>query len=151
MKSELVCAQLEQTLLMLILCGAQHSYRDALEATGRSVCPKHVVKAYHYMVANARENITVADLTRVTGVSGRALYEGFRRFKGSSPIACLRAIRMQAVRKELLEGGGGGEGGGCGDVTNIAARWGFTHLGRFASSYQKIFGEKPSQTLRRRR
>jgi AraC-like DNA-binding protein len=136
---------------MLILCGAQHSYRDALEATGRSVCPKHVVKAYHYMVANARENITVADLTRVTGVSGRALYEGFRRFKGSSPIACLRAIRMQAVRKELLEGGGGGEGGGCGDVTNIAARWGFTHLGRFASSYQKIFGEKPSQTLRRRR
>jgi len=144
-KSRLVCAQLEQTLLMLILCGAQHSYRDALEATSRSVCPKHVVKAYQYMVANARENITVADLTRVTGVSGRALYEGFRRFKGSSPIACLRAIRMQAVRKELLEGGD------CGDVTHLAARWGFTHLGRFASSYQKIFGEKPSQTLRRRR
>ena len=144
-KSRLVCAQLEQTLLMLILCGAQHSYRDALEATSRSVCPKHVVKAYQYMVANARENITVADLTRVTGVSGRALYEGFRRFKGSSPIACLRAIRMQAVRKELLEGED------CGDVTHLAARWGFTHLGRFASSYQKIFGEKPSQTLRRRR
>jgi AraC-like DNA-binding protein len=144
-KSRLVCAQLEQTLLMLILCGAQHSYRDALEATSRSVCPKHVVKAYQYMVANARENITVADLTRVTGVSGRALYEGFRRFKGSSPIACLRAIRMQAVRKELLEGGD------CGDVTHLAARWGFTHLGRFASSYQRIFGEKPSQTLRRRR
>jgi AraC-like DNA-binding protein len=144
-KSRLVCAQLEQTLLMLILCGAQHSYRDVLEATSRSVCPKHVVKAYQYMVANARENITVADLTRVTGVSGRALYEGFRRFKGSSPIACLRAIRMQAVRKELLEGGD------CGDVTHLAARWGFTHLGRFASSYQKIFGEKPSQTLRRRR
>jgi len=144
-KSRLVCAQLEQTLLMLILCGAQHSYRDALEATSRSVCPKHVVKAYHYMVANARENITVADLTRVTGVSGRALYEGFRRFKGSSPIACLRAIRMQAVRKELLEGED------CGDVTHLAARWGFTHLGRFASSYHKIFGEKPSQTLRRRR
>ena len=81
----------------------------------------------------------------MTGVSGRALYDGFRRFKGSSPIACLRSIRMQAVRKELLEGGDGGDG------TNLAARWGFTHLGRFASSYQRIFGEKPSQTLRRRR
>ena len=33
-KSRLVCAQLEQTLLMLILCGANHSYRDALEAVG---------------------------------------------------------------------------------------------------------------------
>jgi AraC-like DNA-binding protein len=144
-KSSLVCAQLEQTLLMLILCGAQHSYRDALQATERSVCPKHVVKAYQYMEANARENITIADLTRITGVSGRALYEGFRRFKGSSPKACLRAIRMQAIRKELLNGAEGD------DVTRLAARWGFTHLGRFASTYQKIFGEKPSQTLRRRR
>ena len=144
-KSRLVCAQLEQTLLMLILCGAEHSYRDALEASDRSVCPKHVVKAYQYMEANARENITIADLTRVTGVSGRALYEGFRRFKGSSPKACLRAIRMQAIRKELLAGAEDD------DVTRLAARWGFTHLGRFASNYQKIFGEKPSQTLRRRR
>jgi AraC-like DNA-binding protein len=144
-KSRLVCTQLEQTLLMLILCGANHSYRDALEAVGQSVCPKHVVKAYQYMTANARENITIADLTRVTGVSGRALYEGFKRFKGVSPKSCLRSIRMQAVRKELLEGEE------TDDVTRIAERWGFTHLGRFASNYQRIFGEKPSQTLKRRR
>jgi AraC-like DNA-binding protein len=144
-KSRLVCAQLEQTLLMLLLCGANHSYRDALQATDKSVCPKHVVRAYQYMVANARENITIEDLTRLTGVSGRALYEGFRRFKGASPKACLRAIRMQEIRKELLEGDDSD------DVTVIAERWGFFHLGRFASNYQKIFGEKPSQTLRRRR
>ncbi len=144
-KSRLVCAQLEQTLLMLILCGANHSYRDALEATGQSVCPKHVVKAYQYMMANARENITIQDLTRVTGVSGRALYEGFKRFKGASPKTCLRSIRMQAARKDLLEGDEPD------DVTRIAERWGFSHLGRFAESYRKIFGEKPSQTLKRRR
>lgn len=144
-KSRLVCTQLEQTLLMLILCGANHSYRDAIDSVGQSVCPKHVVKAYEYMSANARENITIADLTRVTGVSGRALYEGFKRFKGVSPKSCLRSIRMQAVRKELLEGQEPD------DVTRIAERWGFTHLGRFASNYQKIFGEKPSQTLKRRR
>jgi AraC-like DNA-binding protein len=144
-KSRLVCAQLEQTLLMLLLCGANHSYRDALQATDKSVCPKHVVRAYQYMVANARESITIEDLTRLTGVSGRALYEGFRRFKGASPKACLRAIRMQEIRKELLEGDDSD------DVTVIAERWGFFHLGRFASNYQKIFGEKPSQTLRRRR
>jgi AraC-like DNA-binding protein len=144
-KSRLVCSQLEQTLLTLLLCGAQHSYRDALQATDKSVSPKHVVKAYQYMLANARENISIEDLTRLTGVSGRALYEGFRRFKGASPMACLRAIRMQAIRKELLEGEDSD------DVTVVAQRWGFFHLGRFASNYQKIFGEKPSQTLRRRR
>jgi AraC-like DNA-binding protein len=144
-RSKLLCTQLEQTLITLILCGANHSYRDALEAADGAVCPKHVLKAHQYMMANARENITIEDLTHVAGVSGRALYEGFRRFKGASPMACLRAIRMQAIRKELLEGDDSD------DVTLIAQRWGFFHLGRFASNYQKIFGEKPSQTLRRRR
>ncbi len=144
-RSKLVSAQLEQTLLMLILCGASHSYSDALQAADKSVCPKHVMKAYQYMVANARQNITIEDLTRVAGVSGRALYEGFRRFKGAAPMACLRAIRMQAIHKELLAGDASD------DVTLIAQRWGFFHLGRFASNYQRIFGEKPSQTLRRRR
>jgi transcriptional regulator GlxA family with amidase domain len=144
-QSRLVCTQIEQTLLTLILCGARHSYSDALQAADGSVCPKHVVKAYQYMMANARENISIEDLTSIAGVSGRALYEGFKRFKGASPMACLRAIRMQAIRKELLDGKD------TDDVTLIAQRWGFFHLGRFAANYQRIFGEKPSQTLRRRR
>ena len=33
-------------------------------------------------------------------------------------------------------------------VTQIAARWGFGHLGRFAAGYRKSFGEHPSETLR---
>ena len=144
-QSRFVCTQIEHTLLTLILCGARHSYSDALQAAEGSVCPKHVAKAYQYMAANARENITIEDLTAVAGVSGRALYEGFRRFKGTSPMACLRAIRMQAIRKELLEGED------TDDVTLIAQRWGFFHLGLFAANYQRIFGEKPSHTLRRRR
>lgn len=144
-KYELVSGPLQQTLLTLLLTGVDHSYRDALQMAGKSICPKHVFKAYNYMVANARESITIEDLTRVAGVSGRALYEGFKRFKGAPPKACLKAIRMQGVRRELLEGQDSD------DVTVIAQRWGFFHLGRFASNYQQIFGEKPSQTLRRNR
>lgn len=33
-------------------------------------------------------------------------------------------------------------------VTDIASRWGFAHLGRFAVTYRARFGESPSQTLR---
>jgi AraC-like DNA-binding protein len=143
--STLASTQFEQTVIMLLLTGAHHSYRDALEASGKSICPKHVSKAYEYMVANAHEAITIEDLTRVTGVSGRALHEGFKRFKGAPPKACLKAIRMEGTRRELLEARDGD------DVTVIAQRWGFFHIGRFASNYQRIFGEKPSQTLRRRR
>ena len=33
-------------------------------------------------------------------------------------------------------------------VSEVAYRWGFTHLGRFAGAYRERFGETPSQTLR---
>jgi AraC family ethanolamine operon transcriptional activator len=36
-------------------------------------------------------------------------------------------------------------------VTEVAFRWGFWHLSRFAREYRSMFGESPSETLRRRR
>ena len=35
-----------------------------------------------------------------------------------------------------------------GSVADIAGRWGFTHLGRFAATYRERYGCPPSQTLR---
>jgi Helix-turn-helix domain len=37
------------------------------------------------------------------------------------------------------------------DVTTVALRHGFTHMGRFSGYYQSAFGELPGTTLRRRR
>jgi transcriptional regulator GlxA family with amidase domain len=36
-------------------------------------------------------------------------------------------------------------------VTVIAAKLGFTELGRFAVRYRELFGERPSETLRRQK
>jgi transcriptional regulator GlxA family with amidase domain len=36
-------------------------------------------------------------------------------------------------------------------VAGVAAKWGFTHLGRFSRQYQAAFGEKASETLLRAR
>jgi AraC-like DNA-binding protein len=35
------------------------------------------------------------------------------------------------------------------NISSIAMGWGFTHLGRFSSDYKKLFGETPSETLKR--
>lgn len=34
-------------------------------------------------------------------------------------------------------------------VTDVAVRWGFFHLGRFAQQYRERFGVLPSETVRR--
>jgi len=34
-------------------------------------------------------------------------------------------------------------------VTQVATHWGFLHLGEFARDYQRLFGERPSETLGR--
>jgi AraC-like DNA-binding protein len=34
-------------------------------------------------------------------------------------------------------------------VTRTALAFGFAHLGRFSASYRRMFGETPSETLRR--
>jgi AraC-like DNA-binding protein len=36
-------------------------------------------------------------------------------------------------------------------VTAVAARYGFTHFGRFAAAYRRRFGELPSVTFNRAR
>jgi AraC-like DNA-binding protein len=44
------------------------------------------------------------------------------------------------VRQMLKQGNG---------VTDAATAWGFWHFGHFSQEYKKLFGELPSDTLRR--
>jgi AraC-like DNA-binding protein len=34
-------------------------------------------------------------------------------------------------------------------VTAIASKWGFTQLGRFSVTYKEVYGESPSETMKR--
>jgi AraC-like DNA-binding protein len=95
-----------------------------------------------YAAAHLGDLITLGDLARVAGVSARSLQLEFHRRRGVPPMAWLREQRLERVRAELLRG--------VGTVSEIALRYGFTHLGRFAEAYRQRFGEAPSQTLRPR-
>lgn len=86
---------------------------------------------------------SVESLARVAGVSARSLCRGFQRLRGCGPMAAVRRVRLQFVRRDLLEAGPDGR------VTDIAMRWGFYHLGRFSRLYAAQFGELPSATHRR--
>jgi AraC family transcriptional regulator, ethanolamine operon transcriptional activator len=85
---------------------------------------------------------TVVDICMALGVSERTLQYAFRDYVGMSPVAYLRVCRLNRVRAELASAHPAGT-----TVTQVAMRFGFLHLGRFAGDYKRLFGMTPSQTL----
>lgn len=110
---------------------------------GRSGGSRVVRLATDFMREHVAEPITMTDVAAVAFVSTRGLHAAFTRELGETPMQYLRCMRLDAIRSELLAGGA--------DVTvaAVARRWGFVHLPRFAAQYRRVFGERPSETLRR--
>ena len=133
---------LESLLLSAILEVQPHNYSDALNEGKACIAPRHVRQVERYIDEHAQEEIDLVTLVEASGVSARTLFEGFQRFRGTSPMAHLRAVRLERVREALLSGGEGR------NVSDIATAWHFFELGRFAGLYRQRYGESPSQTLK---
>ncbi|KPU96783.1 hypothetical protein APR50_02625 [Variovorax paradoxus] len=108
-----------------------------------TVARRHIVAlAREYMRAHADEAISVPDLCAATGVSRRALQYAFEDVVHLSPVTYLRVMRLNRVRREL-------QTHRRDSIGDVAARWGFWHLSRFAADYSRLFGELPSATRAR--
>jgi AraC-like DNA-binding protein len=124
----------------------EHPYGDESTGSPRSRRPRTVKRALDAMHAEPSQPYTVGDLAAIAGVGVRVLQESFRQHVGVSPLAYLRRLRLDGVHDELSR-----SDPWQANVSEVAHRWGFTHLGRFAGAYRARFGEPPSQTLRERR
>ena len=102
--------------------------------------PGYLRRAEAHIRAHGGRTVSLDELAVITGMSERALQDAFRRYRGCSPSAFSRDIRLDAARATLLAGEG---------VTETALAFGFNHFGRFAQSYAERFGEKPSETVKR--
>jgi AraC-like DNA-binding protein len=140
----LVADRLASGLVALLLTSMPNNKQRAIEAAGRSTAPFFVRRVEQFIEEHARDAIALADLIGVAGVSTRALQTSFRRFRNTTPMAYLRAVRMELTQTELMNAGRQGL-----SVAAVANAFGFGHLGRFARDYQARFGELPSQTLYR--
>lgn len=135
-----------ETCLMAALAFLQpHDQADAFTRVDSGSEPQPVRRVREYLEAHAHEPVDMAVLGAVAGIPVRTLHHQFRRALGQSPMQLLRDIRLDRVRRELLQAGPGA------NVTQIALQWGFDHLGRFAATYRDRFGEAPRETLHRQR
>lgn len=89
-------------------------------------------------------NLRVSGLASQVGVSRRTLENAFQDGIGVSPAAYIKATRLQALNRHLLEATGTEL-----SVASICHQHGFSHLGQLASDYRAMYGELPSLTLRR--
>jgi transcriptional regulator GlxA family with amidase domain len=100
-----------------------------------------------YCEERAGEPVSVADMAAAAGVSLRTLQDRFRIHLRTTPSAHLRRVRLDRVHQDLLRIA---DGSASGTVAEVATRWGFTHLSRFAAYYREAYGQVPSRTAKRR-
>ncbi|GEL19891.1 AraC family transcriptional regulator [Pseudonocardia asaccharolytica] len=117
------------------------------QLTGETEQPgRRVVRAaLDYIEEHLGERITMSDIAKNVHMSVRAVQQGFREELGTTPTVYLRDRRLERARADLTDA----EPSDGVTVTDIAERWGFSHLGSFAALYRKRWGESPSETLRR--
>ena len=93
------------------------------------------------IAACLRSNCGNAELAAYAGLTTRALQQQFLKHFHTTPATYVQTQRLAAARKELRDPANRKS------VTRVASDLGFHHLGRFAATYRKKFGEPPSQTF----
>ena len=129
-------------LAQTMLTRLHHSYSARLERPAASPAPRHLRRAEAFMHASAEQAITLADVAVAAGCSTGTLHAAFRQFRETTPLSALHDVRLRRARAALLEAERDEP------IRAIARRFGFSNLSRFATAYDRRFGERPVDTRR---
>ena len=141
--SELAAAEVERTVIMQFLMSHQHNYthhllREPLPA------PASAVRAVEeFIEANWHKPIDVPAMAKVAKVSARSLFRQFKQDRGYTPADFAKRVRLDRAREMLEQCAEGAS------VIQIALKCGFQNPGHFARDFRLVFGELPSETLRK--
>ena len=102
-----------------------------------------VRRARDYFEAHLSQPIQVTRFCGYLGASIKSVERAFAECCGANPKELLTLTRMSRARRALLAAQPGAT-----TVAQVAIECGFFHLGRFSTSYAKLYGESPSVTLR---
>ncbi len=88
-------------------------------------------------------SVSILDLCAIAATSERTLRNASEAIAGESPMAFLRAMRLNQVRRCLLAATTPVR------ITEVGMKYGFLHMPQFSKDYRALFGELPSETIRR--
>lgn len=88
-------------------------------------------------------DLSIDAFCRNNGIKQRTLEKAIKEYFLISPIAFLKALKLNLFHRELFSN--------YQSVSDTAKRCGFKHLGLLSADYKKLFGELPSDTVKRLR
>ena len=103
-----------------------------------------VARFEEFLEANPERPLYLTEICAAVGVAERTLRIACEEHLGMGPIRYLSLRRMHLVRRALLRADPL-----VATVTRLATDHGFWELGRFSVAYRGLFGESPSESLRR--
>jgi AraC family ethanolamine operon transcriptional activator len=114
---------------------------------GRPVIPRdHIIRSAIALAEQSPEfTLRIDELAAASDVSVRTLRTAFVEHFGIPPLRYLTTRRLHEARRALRAADPEAT-----TVTAVATRFGFWQFGRFAGEYVRLFGERPSDTLRGR-
>ena len=144
LSSPLLLAELQNTFLAMLfdLPPRQHRPITAISNLPAPPGQKTVGAAREFIEAHLAAPLTIERISSMIGVQPRTLHKAFRLHLDTTPMAYVKARRLEQVRKALQITAPSS----C-TITAVASRWGFTNPGHFSVAFRRAFGESPSMTL----
>jgi AraC-like DNA-binding protein len=143
---EAISWQMRDAILTAMLLELRHDHSELLTSLSGSGAKRLCDAATALMRQQLATPAPIPRIAAELGVSERSLQVTFRDELHTTPSARFKQLRLEAVHDALLRLRPEDS-----TVTQVAADvGGFFHLGRLANEYFAMFGEHPSDTLRRR-
>jgi len=139
----LIARNLEWEVACRVLDLFDETDGDVTRSPRASLRDRALRRAVEFIEAHADEPPTIEQVCEAAGASWRTINYGFRDRFDVTAKQYLHTFRLRRLRRDLLNATYGST------VWEIAAVWGFWHMGKLATDYRRQFGELPSATLRR--
>ena len=138
---ESAATKLEQETLLVHALGrlVRRHAREKGSAARESREPRAVERARSYLEANYSENVSLSELTRLTGLSAFHLTHAFTQGVGLPPHAYLLQIRVLHAKALIARGL---------PLVDAALETGFSHQSHLNRHFKRLLGLTPGQYRR---
>ncbi|WP_353173386.1 AraC family transcriptional regulator [Acinetobacter rudis] len=129
--------QFESSLFNALIYGQANNSQEHFQQEHKIISPYFIKRTEAYIRENLHEPLNIELLAAQAGISVRTLFNGFKNYLGTTPMAYLKELRFEQAHLELINNEHL-------SITDVAFKWGFTHLGRFSQEYKRRYGRLPS-------